>query len=542
MSARTKKLRPSASSATDSPAPGASAVGGALRVYLLATACISGAAVMIVEILGAKMLAPYIGTSHFVWTAQIGVTLVALAAGYALGGWLADRSPRPAVRMYGAILLASLLLVLTVLACEPVALASLRLNLAAGSLLASAFLFFPPLVLLGIVPPFLVRQLTASLDNVGGSVGRLSAISTLGSVAGTVAVGYLLVPFFANSTIMFGTAGVLALVALGYFAACRRKGGAVACILVLATAVGGMWLAARTAPHRLERFAFLHRGNSNFGMVEVVDDASTGIRYYLNDLLIQNSYLPATKQSESLFTYMLHGLARAYAPGEIRDVLCIGMGVGIVPMQFAREGASVDVVEINPAVLPLAERFFDFDPSLVRVHIGDGRQFTAAGSGTKFYDTIILDAFLGESPPSHLMTREALDAMRARLRPGGTLVINTFGSFQPGRDFFLRALDRTLADVFATVRIHAQPRATGTENVFFVATQRPDARPLRTSDFSSAPERVRERARMFFANASVLTDKQRGMLLTDDYNPVDFYDARNRAEFRRLLALSVVTR
>ena len=73
-----------------------------LRRYLYMTAAVTGAAIMIVEILGAKMLAPYLGTSHFVWTAQIAVTLVALACGYYAGGRWVDRSPRLG-RLYGAV-------------------------------------------------------------------------------------------------------------------------------------------------------------------------------------------------------------------------------------------------------------------------------------------------------------------------------------------------------------------------------------------------------------------------------------------------------
>src|SRR5579872_7017384 len=111
-----------------------------LRRYLFATVGLSGAAVLIVEILGAKMLAPYVGTSHFVWTAQIAVTLVALAAGYALGGWVADRSAQLR-HLYMALLPAALWLCGAAWACEPVALWSLRFRLALGSLLTSTILF-----------------------------------------------------------------------------------------------------------------------------------------------------------------------------------------------------------------------------------------------------------------------------------------------------------------------------------------------------------------------------------------------------------------
>jgi len=126
-----------------------------LRSYLYLTAALCGAAILIVEILGAKMLSPYFGTSHFVWTAQIAVTLVSLACGYAYGGWLVDRSPK-LHRLYLCILIAAAYLGLSVPLCRPIAERCLERNLAFGSLLASLFLFFVPLSLLATVGPFLV--------------------------------------------------------------------------------------------------------------------------------------------------------------------------------------------------------------------------------------------------------------------------------------------------------------------------------------------------------------------------------------------------
>src|SRR5262249_33865452 len=166
---------------------------------------------MIVEILGAKMLSPYVGLSHFVWTAQIAVTLIALACGYYLGGRLADRS-QDLAGLYWAILGAAGYLALSVLICAPVAYWCLDFRLALGSLLASLILFFVPLALLAMTGPFLIRVITASVSGVGGNVGRLTAISTIGSFAGTLLIGYFLIPYLPNSTTMFLTALALLLI------------------------------------------------------------------------------------------------------------------------------------------------------------------------------------------------------------------------------------------------------------------------------------------------------------------------------------------
>src|SRR5438093_1614333 len=315
------------------PAPSRS-----LRRYLYFTAAITGAAIMVVEILGAKMLSPFVGLSHFVWTAQIAVTLVALACGYYAGGRLADRSQRLTL-LYWAILSAAIYLAITVLICEPVAYWCLDFNLAVGSLLASTILFFVPLALLAMTGPFLVRVITASVAGLGGNVGRLTSISTLGSFVGTMLIGYLMIPLLPNSVAMYITALALMLVCAGYFLLCRRA-AAVPLLLVLALASAAVPLGGidRVLRHEYKYAVERFDGNSHFGRLQVLDErffAEDGrevtCRYYLNDFLTQNTYDPQRKQSVSHFTYMLSGLVRAYTTN-IQDVLCIGLGVGIVPM------------------------------------------------------------------------------------------------------------------------------------------------------------------------------------------------------------------
>jgi len=511
------------------PAPAStSGLGPGLRRYLYFTAATTGAAIMIVEILGAKMLAPYVGTSHFVWTAQIAVTLVALAAGYYAGGRLVDASPRLS-RIYACVLFAALYLCVTILIVRPVAYWCLEFRLALGSLLASAFLFFVPLALLAMVGPFFVRVLAASVNGVGGVVGRLTAVSTLGSFVGTMLIGYVLIPFLPNSKTMFLTAGLLFCVVAAYFFVWEIKRGKAGIVTsaVAGLAVGyiGILREARApSSGAVEQF----RGNSNFGLLQVIDNKAGNRRFYLNDYLTQNIYDPGEHKSVTLFTYMLHDLARVYTR-RIDSALCIGLGMGVVPTQFGREGVKVDVVEINPAVLPIAKAYFGCEPERFHLVIGDGRQFV--NRNTNRYDTIILDAFLGDSSPSHLMSSEAFSSMRSLLNPGGTLVINCFADFAAGRDFFGASLEKTLKHVFRSVRIHT----SGNGNVFFVATDQTDLPMPSPPDLGQVYPGVRDVVQTAF-DGIVEADPLHGIVLTDDYNPVEFYDAANREQVRRHLA------
>ena len=503
-----------------------------LRRFLYFTAASTGAAILIVEILGAKMLSPYLGTSHFVWTAQIAVTLLSLAVGYWFGGWLVDRSQK-LQQLYLCILAAGIYLALTIPFTKNVAYACLSLSLPVGSLLASLFLFFVPLTLLAVTGPFCIRILTSSVNAVGGNVGRLSAISTLGSVLGTVLIGYVLIPFLPNSVTMLITAGYLAVLSFVFLFMWRSKSGSnlVPVILTTIALLAGYRGVQLDGKSPSDYFTEIERTNSNFGLMQVMEVDGGLRRYYLNDYLTQNTYDPETGQSTSLFTHMLHGLAHYYTRST-DEVFCIGLGVGIVPMLFANEGSQVDVVEINDKIVDLGARHFGLKPNKLNITIGDGRYYL--NQSRKQYDAVILDAFLGDSSPSHLMTREAFSEMSRVLKPEGVLVINSFGEFGSGKDFFTASLDKTLKAVFRQVRIHA----SGNGNVFYVATNAESLDKLRDFPFDKAYPENRQGIDDALAGIRQVNPRS-GIVLTDDFNPVEFHDAGNREELRRNLAFSM---
>jgi len=500
--------------------------------FLYLTAALCGASILMVEILGAKMLAPYVGTSHFVWLAQITVTLLALALGYFLGGKLAERHPRP-TPAFVCIGAAGLYLGIGVAFVKDVAYACLTLDLAVGSLLASLFLFFIPLGLLAATAPFYVQLLTREVSAVGKQSGRLSAAGTLGSVLGTVLVGYFVIPSLPNSATMVIIAAALFLWSVVYFL-CFSRGHKVA---TLAVAALGLWalgdgFLTQRADAPLQYFARLYRAQSPFGELQVLESPDGQTRILTDDLLYQNVYDPLRGQSLAEFTYVLQFLSEAYTP-KLERVLCLGMGMGIVPMELTKTGAQVDVVEINPAMVEPAERFFGCDTKAFRLTLGDARTFlNQAAPGS--YDSIIVDVFAGDASPSHLFSAEALGLIRRALKPGGTLVMNTFGYFEPGRNFFIASLDRTLREGagFSHVRIHSDDDGG---NVYFLASDSP-LQLRHFPDFARVHPHEREAVANVF-NRTFAAPKG-GLVLTDDHNPVEFYDAPNRERLRRNFALA----
>lgn len=489
----------------------------------------TGAVVLVVEILGAKMLTPWFGSSLFVWTAQISITLLALAAGYYLGGWAADRYRRAGL-VYLGLVGAAAYLALAVVVRTSLAAACLGLGLALGSMVASFALFFVPLTFLAAVGPYFVRLLAASVEGVGRVVGRLSALGTVGSVLGVVVTSYLLIPYVGDSAAMLGTAGALIALAGTYFACWRDRdpgAGLAAAGAVVAFALGAAAV-RQEGEASYQHHVQLDRANSHFGSMVVLESKDGRRRFYLNDLLVQNSYDPIGRRSASMFTYALYHLSKGYTR-DFRRALCLGMGVGIVPRRLADDGLAVDVVEINPAVVPLAQRWFDFNPAAVNLVIDDARHFLRVA--TNRYDTIHLDAFLGDSSPSHLMTQEAFQEMARLLLPGGTLVINAFGDLDPGRDFLATSLHRTLRSVFPAVAVHGSPGG----NMFFVASVQAPLEFRAPASLNEVHPYVRPDVEAALAGP-LTVPPERGLVMTDDFNPVDYFDAPNRERTRRILA------
>jgi spermidine synthase len=132
------------------------------------------------------------------------------------------------------------------------------------------------------------------------------------------------------------------------------------------------------------------------------------------------------------------------------------------------------------------------------------------------------------------MTREAFQGMRRILRPDGVLVINTFGRLSAGEDFFTSSLEQTLRAVFTSVEIHS----AGNGNVFFVASPRPEMKPFQEPNFELVHDYCRSDALKAY-QSKYSTDPSHGRILTDDFNPIDFYDAANREGWRRQMALSM---
>lgn len=444
---------------------------------LYAVVFLSGGALMGLEIVGSRVMAPVFGTSIFVWGALITTFLASLSAGYALGGKLADR--RPDAALLGNLLLAAGF-ILWILLARPApilqACASFPVPDRFRALLASLLMFSLPSVLMGMVSPFATRLAAREVVTIGKTAGTLAAVSTAGSIAGTFAMTFFLIPAFPIEPILFGLGAVL--VACGALAARPGLGPR------LAVAAAGLVGAAALFLLRPEKVAAPEpdgvvrlRKETAYHRLLVVDQGSRRTLYFNN--FAQGIVDRATGEAPS---HLYHsGLAAALlwrreAP---RNAFVIGLGVGMLPRLLSERAPKVatTTAEIDPEVVRVAGEWFGFRPDPNdRVLVGDGRSLLEREGGP--WDAIFLDAYFSDSLPFHLATREFFELCRDRLAPDGVFAANIGGSVMGKEQRLFWAMHRTAREVFPTVAILSGELANGAArfkgNVILVATRTPD--------------------------------------------------------------------
>lgn len=491
--------------------------------YLIATAVLCGALVMVIEVLGSRVMGPFFGVSLFVWTSLITVTLAALAAGYAIGGRLADRFSSPDA-LY-LLVLAAGALTLPIPVLRPLVLeAVLPLGLRFGALASATLLFGPALFLLGCVSPFLVRIAVREMQHLGKTVGAFYAASTLGSIMGTALTGFFLIPMLGVGRIFVVSGTLLIVLAVFYFVAVRRVWWAAAGLLLPLAITPPKVLPNAVMPDGT-RVSVVHSQDSFYGNLKAVDysQGGTHMRELVIDGLVQGGMDLATGQSVYEYAYLLEWLPYAMHPAG-RNCLVIGLGAGMVPRWYQARGVATDVVDIDPAVVEVAREFFGFDGA-AHVFVADARAFLRAGS--KRYDYVIVDVFTGDTTPAHLLSVEAVRLIKSRQSERGILALNLMGSLAT-HTFMTASVVKTLEAVYANVVIYPAYRmdaGDGAGNLVVIAYDgEPIALDVQALTAYPVHPLAAELTRHAIAHPFRFGMETPAVILTDDYNPIDVYD------------------
>ncbi len=449
-----------------------------------------GAALMGLEFIAARLLAPALGSSLFVWGAVISIVMVALSLGYWAGGQVADRFG--STRMLAPIIAtAGLFTVLVPRLTTSVLPLVADLGARTGSLVASAVVFFAPSLLLAMVSPLGVRLATGErVDHVGRSAGQLYAISTAGSIVGTIATAFWLIPLLSLDGLAVGigfllfAAAALALALPGRYTevapsrGSSRPAGLYAGTLGLIAlgaivGVSSLLIPAAQVPGVSADEQVILRKDTQYHRLVVTQDATE--RHLRFDRSHQSAmFLDDPYETSFAYPQYLH-LALAAKP-DARSVLIVGLGGGSLVKRMWRDypQMQIDVAEIDPVVVDVAYDHFELvrDPR-IRVVAEDGRRFLNASD--KRYDIIVMDAYYADALPSHLTTEEFFREADAHLTPGGVVAYNVIGAVEGEGSRLFRSMYRTAGSVWDNlwvfpIGISEDGRVDQRRNIIVLAT------------------------------------------------------------------------
>ncbi|QQR78214.1 MAG: fused MFS/spermidine synthase [Candidatus Moraniibacteriota bacterium] len=496
-----------------------------LKQYQLPLAVFfTGGAVLVVEVVATRILSPYFGNTIFTFSSVISVILAALSVGYAAGGRLSDRYPSE--RLFAAIIAASGLCIYVVYWLVVLVLpsAAYTLDVVSGPLIASLALFFLPACLLGLLSPFAITLQSRSFpqQGIGAVSGSIFFWSTAGSIVGSLGTGFFLIPHFGVSAILMGIAGLLLILGLSLFlAAGVRKAIIVGTVMAC---IGGV-VSAPVEPVGLA----VYSQDTQYQRVDVVDglydDQPT--RFFLQDHAPSGAmFLDSDEFVLEIAKYT--ALYRVLHP-DVRQALIIGGGAYNIPKKLLNDipNIQVDVAEIDPALLPIAQRYFGLTAdSRLTNHIADGRRFLHDTSRT--YDLIYSDVYYSLFLLPHLATAEFFLAAKEKLSTDGLFLGNFIGELSSdGTTSLLLSEMRTFQEVFPNSYFFLTEPAHPTEaqNIVFLGYNSPQSIDFQSVVFTEHADPL---LRSLGAKRIDTTPLHlaRFPKMTDDYAPVEYLIGR----------------
>jgi spermidine synthase len=504
------------------------------RSLLAVIAFTAGAAVMVIELAAIRILAPWFGSSLYTWTGLIGVILTAMSAGYYAGGWLADKKTSYLVLSH--ILAAAALFILAIpLFSRVIGTPLATYNVILGPVLASVLLFAVPGFLLGSVSPYIIRlvSLLSADKHIGLSAGTVYMVSTIGSVLGTFASGFWLIPSLDLEHIFWSTGLAVALLAaLGYFLSSRARAGITIQSLVLLAALPLVLLATaftRPPPEAnvlYDKMSYYHR----IRVLKKHYTAGDSARLLFLDTTWEGGQYEKSKDYPMRYQQYWE-LAHLFCKNH-DAALFLGGGAFKMPQAFLDQypRARVEVVEIDPALVDVGRRFFRLDsfPDL-HVVVDDARRFLT--QTPQKYDLIFGDAYNGvRSVPAHLLTREFFRLVKDRLNDGGIFMMNVVGSVEGKHAALFSSVMTTISQVFPQTYVFATlpQKLQMVQSLVIVAADFDLHLDSLTATLPLEMESIRKLLETRIAvNAASIKN---GYVLTDHFNPAEYLVARTLKE------------
>ncbi|MGI8632835.1 MAG: spermidine synthase, partial [Solirubrobacterales bacterium] len=478
--------------------------------YLLALVFVVGSASLGSEIAAARLLAPFFGASTIVWANTIGVVLVALSIGYAVGGRIADR--RPTLRALCTLVLgASILLAIVPFLARPFlkvsaeALDSISAGAFAGSLVGVLAMIAVPVMMLGAASPWAIRLAIPAVDQTGRVAGRMYAVSTAGSLVGTMVSALVLIPVIGTQRTFLLFALAVALISA---AGLGLRWFAVPLVIALLMAIPVGTVKARASGE------VIYEEETADQYVRVIEQRDGDRLLELNE----GQAVHSVTRTDSFLTggvwdwYLV--LPRAVLDRPPKRMAILGNGAGTTARAYGNyfPETEIDGVEIDGELEDIGRRFFDLKNPKLTTHAEDARPFLRRSDGN--YDAILVDAYRQPYIPFYLTTVEFFELARDRLAPGGVLLVNV--GHPEGNDDLETVLGSTMDEVFPSVR-RAPLEQT---NTLLVASEgEVSAKRLR----EQTPDLPRDLRNLAAITAFRLEDRLPGTeVYTDDHAPVEW--------------------
>ncbi len=429
---------------------------------------ISGASIMALELLGSRLLAPYYGSTLFVWGSLIGITLTGLSAGYSWGGKKSDTEASYQTFSLLIFIAGSYALLTTLLSADILKMILvLKIGDMYGPLLSSAVFLLIPTFLLGAVTPFAIKLSAKSLQTIGQTTGNLYSLSTLGSIFGTFATTFMLVPILGVNVILYSISSILIISSV---IGITKQIKFIAIILIAISIHSAVVVQPPVAGVIFEKDTLYHK-------ILVHDDSVNNIR----TLILDNNFHSAmdlNNPERIVYEYTKFFHLGLLFVDEPNNVLFIGGGGFSAPKKFFVDYPEmiVNVVEIDQEVVNVGSEFFAVpEDERLKISTNDGRIFLR--NTNEKYNIIILDAYDKSYVPFHLMTREFNELVYEHLTEDGVFISNIITSIEGNSaDLFLAEI-KTMKSVFPNVYIYPviSDQQTVIQNVIVVAHKQEDS-------------------------------------------------------------------
>jgi spermidine synthase len=403
--------------------------------FLMLLAFLAGASVMSLELCASRILSPGFGNGIYVWGSLIGVIMAALSVGYWLGGRMADNGHDPKILFKALIFSAIIISLIPTLGYSIVAVSTV-LGLILGPLISSLIIFAAPMAMISTVSPMVIKYHTKKLSDVGGSAGQVFAVSTIGSIFGTFATAFILIPGIGTRATLLANA--LLLFAVGAIGLYDRWSTFMVVFLLPGIVYPPLYAQGEKTIYRTE---------SAYNIISVLDDSSSRILKMNWDLQYLQSYM---KKDGTLtgYYYDTFLIGPILAPG--KNTLYLGLAGGVSINQLLNfYDITIDAVEIDPAVVNVAKEYFNVkEGDHLRIYVSDGRQFLKT-SGK--YDLIDVDVFNGADIPYHMVSTEFFNETSAHMTEDGLLMMNVLND--KGDRALTHAIAATMRQTFQSVYI-----------------------------------------------------------------------------------------